>query len=200
MSAVKRPGTWTEGTMRHHTSSAARRTKRINARRQAKGFSLLELTLVLAIIGILIAAAAYTLVGASSRAKTQVTKSSMSTIKGALSSYNIQHSSYPPTLQTLITTKFLDDKPLKDAWGREWMYDPRGRSRDQPYMLGSGGEDGQPVPPHERPLARTLHTGQACRDLLLGTVGPGGTRRWLRVIWKPVTGTRSGTQALQPSQ
>ena len=50
MSAVKRPGTWTEGTMRHHTSSAARRTKRINARRQAKGFSLLELTLVLAII------------------------------------------------------------------------------------------------------------------------------------------------------
>jgi prepilin-type N-terminal cleavage/methylation domain-containing protein len=117
--------------MQHHTQSAAGQTKRSVKRRQAKGFSLLELTLVLAIIGILIAAAAYNLVGASSRAKTQVTKSSMSTIKGALSSYNIQHSSYPPT-------------PLKDAWGREWMYDPRGRSRDQPYMLGSGGEDGQP--------------------------------------------------------
>ena len=141
---VKRPDTWTQGTMQHHTQSAAGQTKRSVKRRQAKGFSLLELTLVLAIIGILIAAAAYNLVGASSRAKTQVTKSSMSTIKGALSSYNIQHSSYPPTLQTLITTKFLDDKPLKDAWGREWMYDARGRSREQPYMLGSSGEDGQP--------------------------------------------------------
>lgn len=131
--------------MQDHTlTAAALKGGRRHSRRHAKGFSLLELTLVLAIIGILIAAAAYNLVGASSRAKTQVTKASMSTIKGALSSYNIQHSSYPPTLQTLITTKFLDDKPLKDAWGREWMYDPRGRSRDQPYMLGSSGEDGQP--------------------------------------------------------
>jgi general secretion pathway protein G len=130
--------------MHHHTSMAAGRTERSGVRRLARGFSLLELTLVLAIIGILIAAAAYNLTGASARAKTQVTKSSMSTIKGALSSYNIQHSSYPPTLQTLISAKFLDDKPLKDAWGREWMYDARGRSREQPYMLGSSGEDGQP--------------------------------------------------------
>jgi general secretion pathway protein G len=112
--------------------------------RFAKGFSLLELTLVLAIIGILIAAAAYNLGGASARAKISVSKSSLNTIKGALTSYNIQHSSYPPSLQLLITAKFLEDKKLSDAWGREWIYDPRGRSREQPYLLGSGGEDGIP--------------------------------------------------------
>jgi len=112
------------------------------AGRSAKGFSLLELTLVLAIIGILIAAAAYNLAGAGAKAKTKVTKASLSTIKGALTSYNIEHSSYPANLQGLITGKFLEDKALKDAWGREWLYDPRGRSREQPYMLGSAGEDG----------------------------------------------------------
>ena len=126
----------------HHTSPLRRPESSL--RRSAPGFSLLELTLVLAIIGILIAAAAYNLAGASSRAKIQVSKSSLSTIKGALSSYNIQHSSYPPALQTLIAAKFLEDKKLSDAWGREWLYDPRGRNRDQPYLLGSGGEDGIP--------------------------------------------------------
>jgi general secretion pathway protein G len=108
------------------------------------GFSLLELMLVLAIISILVAAAAYNLAGAGARAKNQITKSSLNTIKGALSSYNIQYSSYPVGLPVLITTRFLEDKRLQDAWGREWLYDPRGLNKDQPYILGSAGEDGIP--------------------------------------------------------
>ena len=56
-------------------------------------------------------------------------------------------------------------------------------------------EDGLPLPAHERPLARTLHTGQPCRDLLLGTVGPAGQRRWLRVNTQPVPDPSTGRLA-----
>lgn len=114
------------------------------SRRMAPGFSLLELTLVLVIIGILIAAAAVNLTGAGARAKIKVTKASLATIKNQLNSYNLEHSGYPPTLQTLVTAKYLEDKKLKDAWQRDFIYDPRGRSQSQPFILGSPGEDGQP--------------------------------------------------------
>lgn len=116
--------------------------RRGGSRRRA-GFSLLELTLVLVIIGLLIGAAAYSVAGAGARAKVRVTKASMETIRSALSQYNLEHSAFPPTLQTLITTKFLEDKKLRDGWDREFYYDPRGRGREQPYTLASVGEDGQ---------------------------------------------------------
>ncbi len=112
------------------------------AMRSARGFSLLELMLVLAIIGILIAAATVNLAGTNTQARIQVAKTSMSTIKGALGRYNLQHSSYPATLDVLIAQKFLEDKKMADPWGRTWVYDPRGVNRDQPYILGSYGEDG----------------------------------------------------------
>ncbi len=110
----------------------------------ARGFSLLELMLVMAIIGILIASAAFSVAGAGARAKAQVTRASLSTIKGAISAYNITFSTYPTTLQTLVVVKppFLDDKKLQDGWSREFMYSPQGRSREQPYLLGSSGDDG----------------------------------------------------------
>ncbi|MBL8999996.1 MAG: type II secretion system protein GspG [Phycisphaerae bacterium] len=112
------------------------------AARLARGFSLLELTLVLVIIGILIAAAAVNIVGAGSRAKARVTRASLATIKNALTTYNLEVGGYPPTLNTLITAKMLDDKALKDGWKNDFVYDPRGRSKEQPYILGSAGEDG----------------------------------------------------------
>lgn len=110
------------------------------------GFSLLELTLVLAIIGILIASAAYNLAGAGARAKAQVTRGSLDTIKGALQSYHLTFSAYPISLRTLVDVKpaFLEDKKLQDAWAREFMYNPQGRSKEQPFDLGSSGEDGIP--------------------------------------------------------
>lgn len=102
--------------------------------------------LVLAIIGILIASAAFSLAGAGARAKAQVTRSSLNTIKGAISAYNITFSTYPTALQTLVVVKppFLEDKKLQDGWSRDFLYSPQGRSREQPYTLGSAGEDGIP--------------------------------------------------------
>ncbi len=114
------------------------------ARRSARGFSLLELMLVIAIIGILIAAAAVSLGGAAARAKIGVTRSSLASLKAALSQYNITTNGYPPALMTLVTIKppYLEDKKLQDAWGHEWIYSPQAVSKEQPYILGSSGEDG----------------------------------------------------------
>lgn len=111
-------------------------------RTAARGFSLLELMLVLAIIGILMSVVAINVLGAGKTAKEKATKASMDTIKNALTAYNLEMSAFPPTLEAL-KPKFLDaSKALKDAWGRDFTYDPRGRTRDQPYILGSAGEDG----------------------------------------------------------
>jgi general secretion pathway protein G len=107
------------------------------------GFSLLELTLVLAIIGILVAMVAVNIAGAGSRAKTKATKAMLETIATTLKSYHLEYSSYPPTLETLLTVKppMLDpSKPLKDAWDSAFVYEPR-PSGTSPFTLISMGED-----------------------------------------------------------
>lgn len=111
-------------------------------RRMARGFSLLELTLVLAIIGILMAVAAVNILGQGTRAKISATKATINTVSSALKQYNLEYSAYPPDLKVLVTAKLLENKPLKDGWQHELYYDPRGRNKDQPYILGSSGEDG----------------------------------------------------------
>lgn len=125
--------------MHARTPTVSRSTTRL-----ARGFSLLELTLVLVIIGILIAAAAVNIVGAGARAKARVTRASLATIKQALTTYNLEVGGYPPALNALITSKMLEDKSLKDGWNQAFLYDPRGRNKEQPYLLGSVGEDASP--------------------------------------------------------
>lgn len=108
-----------------------------------RGFSLIELTLVLAIMGVLIAVASFNLLGQGEKAKARATQTSMATIRTALDQYNLDHSAFPPDLATLQTMKLMDaNKPLQDGWNRPLVYDPRGRSKEQPYILGSNGPDG----------------------------------------------------------
>lgn len=122
---------------RHVSNTTSRRTKR--ARR---AFSLLELMLVLAIIGVLMAVAAVNVLGAGGRAKARATMASMETIKTVLQTYNLEQSSYPTDLKTLVSAKYLEDKKNADGWGRPFYYSVPG-SNNQPYDLISYGEDGQ---------------------------------------------------------
>ncbi|MFZ4573452.1 MAG: type II secretion system protein [Phycisphaerales bacterium] len=107
------------------------------------GFSLIELMLVLAIIGVLMAVAAVSVSGMGARAKIRATKASLQTIQTALNSYNLEYSSYPTTLLLLTSVKppFIDDsKKLRDGWDMEFFYSPAGRG-DRAFSLGSYGED-----------------------------------------------------------
>jgi general secretion pathway protein G len=107
----------------------------------ARGFSLLELMLVVAIIGILMAGVAFRLGERANGAKPPATRASLQTIQTSLDQYRLEYSSNPPALASLIQVKMLKDMKLKDAWDSDFLYDPRGLSPERPYILGSSGPD-----------------------------------------------------------
>jgi len=105
------------------------------------GFSLLELTLVLVIIGLLMGVAAVNLVGGAERAKEKVTKASMKTIQSQLKSFYAEKSKLPVTLDVLVTEQYLDDGTLTDGWDRPFYYLPYTDGSGN-FDLVSGGKDG----------------------------------------------------------
>jgi general secretion pathway protein G len=110
-------------------------------RRHRAGFSLLELMLVIAIMGVLMAVVGFNVLGSGERAKKRATEATLKNVQTQLNSYHLETSAWPPDLQTLVTTKFLDDVKLVDGWGTPLMYDPRPIAENQPYALGSSGKD-----------------------------------------------------------
>lgn len=106
------------------------------------GFSLLEIVLVMAIIGVLLAVVAFNVVGFGERGRIRATEASMRTIKTALDTYYLEYSAYPPTIQTLQTVRppMLDTgNSLTDGWNMPFHYTPGTNSQGQPYTLISFG-------------------------------------------------------------
>jgi general secretion pathway protein G len=116
-----------------------------NRRKRRSGFSLIEVTLVIAIIGVLAALAAYNLVGVGERARRKATVANMGTVRTAINMYHANYSGqYPPSLAALMTgpNSFLDpEKGILDGWGREFIYDPT-PAGGKPFQLISLGGDG----------------------------------------------------------
>lgn len=117
---------------------------RNSRRRLARGFSMLELTFVLVIIGALLAVAAFNFGGQSAVMKGKVTASSMAVIKAAIQQYNLTNNVNPPTLNALVTARILEAGKLKDAWNRPFNYDPNPIDADRTFSLTSSGNDGIP--------------------------------------------------------
>ncbi|MEO0513381.1 MAG: type II secretion system protein GspG [Planctomycetota bacterium] len=112
------------------------------SRVSGRGFSLLELTLVIAIIGVLMGIAAINVVGAGERAKKKSTVTSMSTIDSALKAYRLEYNSYPETLGLLVDFQFLDAPVPRDGWDKEFYYTLLAEGKQ--YSLISYGGDGLP--------------------------------------------------------
>lgn len=121
--------------MRNHTRSKYR---------SARGFSLLELTLVLVILGVLMAVAAVNVLGQGDKAKITATKATLATIKNAVEQYYLETSAYPPDLQTLVRAKILVEGKLNDGWNRALVYEVLATpDAPRPFVLFSRGPDGQ---------------------------------------------------------
>ena len=107
-----------------------------------RGFTLLELMVVIVIMCILGGILTINLVGAADRAKIGATKTSMDAVKAALTMYQTQYSSYPPTgsLQLLIAENFFT-KEMVDAWGIDFDYYSPTQNAD--YAIISAGPDQQ---------------------------------------------------------
>lgn len=109
-----------------------------------QAFTMLELMLVVALIGILMAVAAYSLMGQGERGRVTATRASLMTIRTALDQYNLTHGRYPPSLALLQSgpMPLLDPaRPLKDAWKNDFLYVTPGRE-GRAFELYSKGPNG----------------------------------------------------------
>jgi general secretion pathway protein G len=114
-----------------------------NHRRLSRGFTLLEVMIVLVIIGVLGGIVAFNLVGAADRAKADASVTKMQQIRTALQLYRTQLNAYPPTgrLDLLLQHNVVTQAGLLDAWNNPFHYEtPAG---DAAFVIVSAGPDGQ---------------------------------------------------------
>jgi general secretion pathway protein G len=105
------------------------------------GFTLIEMLLVVAIIGILVAMVAPRLTGRSEEAKRSVARADIDANIGmALDLYELDNGEFPESLETL-RPKYLKKKPI-DPWGRQYQYVNPGTHNTDTYDLYSLGKDG----------------------------------------------------------
>ena len=129
----------------------------VNPRRHARGFTLIEILVVVVIIGILAGAVMTNLWGETDRAMQARAKADIDTLKTSLNLYRLDNFVYPSTnqgLEALINRPggspearnwrsggYIDRIP-KDPWGRDYVYLSPGQRGD--FDLYSYGADGQP--------------------------------------------------------
>ncbi len=116
-------------------------------RNKSHGFTLIEVMVVIAILGILAALVVPQLAGKDDKARVEAVKSDLKAISSSLEMYKLDHHSYPTTEQGLEALAKASDsgetylrKVPKDPWSHEYLYIAPGASG--PYDLLSYGSDG----------------------------------------------------------
>jgi general secretion pathway protein G len=119
-----------------------------------KGFTLIELMLVVVIIGALVAMVMPRLTGRGEQARVAAASADINAnIATGLKLYELDNGSFPSTSEGLgaLLNKpasarnwngpYLERKPL-DPWGKEYVYKSPGEHRKSDYDLSSLGKDG----------------------------------------------------------
>ncbi len=130
----------------------------MNRNAPRRGFTLIELMIVVAILGIIIAIVAFNLINAIERARQRRTMGDMHAIAVAIETYATDHNRYPPSSSfalpsglSLPTTTiggaanylqptYMKSVPLVDGWRSWYTYGVTTEGTD--YVLRSGGRDG----------------------------------------------------------
>src|SRR3990167_35246 len=125
-----------------------------SSKNNCKGFTLIELMLVVIIIGALVAMVMPRLAGRGEQARVATAKADIQTnIATALKLYELDNGSFPsgeeglnallskPSSASNWSGPYLERKPL-DPWGREYNYKSPGEHRTADYDLYSFGNDG----------------------------------------------------------
>lgn len=119
-----------------------------------KGFSLIEIMIVLGIIGAILAAVGSRIVGANDKAKVRQAKMLLSQVSDALNNYYTDCGKYPESLDGLLKAdascsnwgpgpymKATKDGQILDPWNNPLQYGP---SESGDFTLKSLGKDGKP--------------------------------------------------------
>lgn len=121
-----------------------------------RGFTLIEIMVVMVILGLLVAIVGPNIMGRSDQARVTAAETQLKTLSQALDMYRLDNSHYPSTqqgLQALVTRpggtpepknwgpeSYMNNIP-KDPWGNDYQYISPGT--EGPYDLYSYGADGQ---------------------------------------------------------
>ena len=125
--------------------------------RRARGFTLIEIMVVIVIIGLLAAVIVPTVMGKVDDARVAKAKADIQSLEAALSMYYLDNSKYPSSEQgiTALTEQPTDpsithwrpggylERISKDPWGNPYLYTFPGTHGKQ-YDLYTLGADGQP--------------------------------------------------------
>jgi len=110
------------------------------------GFTLIEILVAVAIIGILGTVATVSIPKILENAKIRAAKSGVDSLKNAVVTYNIEKGKYPSDLKALVEASGDDDPvveggegALYDPWGVEYKYDRKGKK----IVVISAGPDGE---------------------------------------------------------
>ena len=117
------------------------KTQTRNRRAHARGFSLLELTLVIAIMGILMGVVAFNLIGQSEASRVEATKIKMNTIMQEVEGQIARTGSPPQGLNELVQSKRLKIDGIEDAWEQPFYYVAKPAGQTPAFDLRSPGPD-----------------------------------------------------------
>jgi general secretion pathway protein G len=117
-------------------------------KRHARGFTMIELMVVVAIIGMLAVIVAPAVMKNLGRGQRTTATAQMANLATALDTYRLDMSAYPEALEGLVENDtgrgtwagpYIKEIPL-DPWGNAYVYTPEGPS----FTLLSYGADGAP--------------------------------------------------------
>jgi general secretion pathway protein G len=118
--------------------------------RRSGGMSLIEIIIVVALLGTLMAYMVSNLIGTSNNAKIDQAKLGMGVIQQSLQMYRIHNNRYPTTeqgFQALLANPgdsktwrgpYIEENKLKDPWSVDFVYESDGRN----FKIISAGPDG----------------------------------------------------------
>ena len=119
-------------------------------RRSTRGFTLMEMILVLAIIAVLVGMGVFMMVGVIDDANVGRAKADVKTFETNLIRYKTNMNSMPSSLEDLARRpanargpwrKMMEEGALKDAWGQPYQYRNPGRHNPNGYDIYSYGPD-----------------------------------------------------------